>query len=280
MKTRHLLSLALIAAASLQPVPAQTFEAGGVTYEVMRYYSGSVAVTRSNRTYSGSVSIPSSVSHEGRTYSVRAIADRAFKDSYVSSLSLPYSLTDIGTEAFKGCRNLWRLSVPSGVDRLGEGCFEDCTSLSQAEFGYSSGLRSLPDRCFRNCNSLRTVRLPQYITAIGDECFRDCRSLNEVEIPYRVETVGSNAFRACRSLSRITLPQSLRRLGSYCFGACHSLRIVTSESHSPYAIYEATAFRSDGTDLHRQATLRIPRGSLPRYRQANGWREFEKIEEF
>lgn len=277
---KRLLSLAFLAASMLPPVCAQTFEQGGVAYEVMRSYSGSVAVTRGNRAYSGSVNIPSSVSHEGRTYTVRAVADRAFKDSYVSSLTLPYGLSEIGAEAFKGCRSLWRLSVPPGVGRLGAGCFEDCTGLSQADFGYSSSLRELPARCFKGCYSLREVRLPQYITAIGEECFRECRSLTAVEIPYRVETIGSNAFRACRSLAAVTLPADLRRLGGYCFGACYALRTVTAKSTSPYPIYEYTALRGDGTDICRQATLRVPRGSLNNYRQSAGWRDFGKMEEY
>ena len=277
---KRLLSFALLAAIVSLSLCAQTFEQSGLTYEVMRSYSGSVAVTRGSRTYSGSVNIPSRVSYEGRTYSVRVIADRAFKDSYVSSLTLPYCLTEIGAEAFKGCRSLWRLSVPSGVSRLGAGCFEECTGLSQADFGYSSSLRELPARCFKNCNSLRGVRLPQYITAIGDACFQDCRSLVEVRVPDRVETIGNNAFRACRSLRGVTLPATLRRLGGYCFGACYALRTVTCESRNPYSAYEYSALRSDGVDICRQAILRVPRGSLNNYKQSVGWRDFERMEEY
>ena len=278
-KMNRLLSCALLVATAWMPLCAQTFELNGVTYEVMRSYSGSVAVTRGNRTYSGSVNIPSSVSHEGRTYSVRAIADRAFKDSYVSYVTLPYSLAEIGEEAFKGCRGLSRISVSSNVSVLGRGSFEDCTSLREADFYYCS-VRTLPDRCFKNCNSLLGLRMPQYITSIGDACFQDCRSLLEVCVPNRVETIGNSAFRACRSLRAITLPATLRRLGGYCFGACYALRTVTCESRNPYSAYEYTALRSDGTDISRQATLRIPRGSLNYYRQSVGWRDFVKVEEY
>lgn len=278
MKTRRIL-LTFIAFAILLPLCAQTFETGGVTYEVMRSYSGSVAVVRSSRAYSGTINIPTSVSHEGKTYSVREIADRAFKDCYISNITLPYNLARIGAEAFKGCRNLWRVTLPSSLNSLGAGCFEDCTGMGQVDFGYSSNLRELPAHCFKNCNSLRTVSLPGYITAIGDDCFRDCRSLTAIDIPYRVETIGSNAFRACRSMSRVTLPASLRRLGGYCFGACYGLRTIVCQSRAPYAIYESTAFRSDGTDLYRQATLRVPYGAADYYRKTAGWHEFNEIEE-
>ena len=261
---------------------AQTrvFECSGVAYEVMHADGNSVAVVRGSRVYSGSVNIPGSVSHEGRSYSVRAIAEGAFRDSYVSNVSLPYNLAEIGAEAFKGCRSLSRINLPNNVGVIGAGCFEDCTALYTVDVGYSSSLRVLPARCFRNCNSLRELRLPPYITAIGDACFQDCRLLRTISIPCRVETIGSNAFRACRSLNSVTLPAALRKLGSCCFGACYNLRAVVCESRNPYPVYESTALRGDGVNIYRQATLRVPRGLLDNYKQVVGWREFGKMEEF
>lgn len=257
---------------------AQQFEANGITYEVMRNYSGSVAVVRGTKTYSGTINLPSSVSYNGTSYAVRAIAAGAFGDSYISSISFPYSLSEIGADAFKNCRNLWDIKIPTHVERLGAGSFEGCTSLTNVEFGYSN-MRELPSRLFAGCQSLRSVRMPPYITSIGDNCFRDCRSLANISIPNRVEAIGASAFQGCRALSSINLPSQVRRIGSYAFGGCYVLKTITCESRAPYAIYETTAFRGDGTDLYRSAKLCVPRGSLQQYKQTAGWREFQKIEE-
>ncbi len=277
MKTKFLFFLTLLQTLLLFPAIAQRFEVDGITYE-KQSYSSEVAVVRGQRSYSGSIYIPSSVSYQGRSYNVRAIGEGAFKDSYVSSVNLPYSLNVIGDAAFKGCRALWRISIPSNVSRIGQSCFEDCTSLRDVEFSYNN-FRELPYRCFRNCNSLRTIRMPQYITSIGDACFEDCRSLVELVLPSRVETIGRDAFRACRSLREITLPNYLRRMGSYCFGSCYNLRTIISECRNPYNLYESTVFRGDGVNLYNQATLYVPRGSRNSYLRTNGWRDFQKVVE-
>ncbi|MBR6926822.1 MAG: leucine-rich repeat domain-containing protein [Bacteroidaceae bacterium] len=257
---------------------AQSFEVNGITFEPRNSYSSEVAVTRGSRAYSGYVNIPSNVSHNGRNYTVSTIADRTFKDSYLSGLSLPYSISTIGNEAFKGCRGLSRINLPSALRSLGTSCFEDCANLYAVEFGYCD-LRSLPERCFKGCSSLRTIRWPNYITSIGEACFQDCRSLTDVSIPYRVETLGRNAFRGCRSLNHVKLPQYLRRIESYCFGACYSLRKIVCESRNPYAVYDSSAFYSDGTNLFTQATLHVPRGSIRSYQSLIGWRDFKSIHE-
>lgn len=64
-----------------------------VTYESYR-----------SESYSGSVSIPSSITYQGKTYSVTSIGYSAF--AYCSNLTdvdIPNSVTSIGNSAFYGC---------------------------------------------------------------------------------------------------------------------------------------------------------------------------------
>lgn len=65
----------------------------------------SVTVTYTDNYYhSGEVTIPSSVTYSGKTYSVTSIGEEAF--SYcedLTSITIPNSVTSIGWGAFNGC---------------------------------------------------------------------------------------------------------------------------------------------------------------------------------
>ena len=90
----------------------------GVTYRNTNYNS-----------YSGSIVIPSTVTH-GKTYTVTSIGADAFKDcSGLTSISIPEAVTTIGERAFYGCSSLTSITIPEGVTSIGDYAFYGCTSL-------------------------------------------------------------------------------------------------------------------------------------------------------
>ena len=54
--------------------------------------------------YSGSIAIPNNVTYGGREYRVKNIDNRAFDDcSGLTSVTIPNSVTSIGSSAFRDC---------------------------------------------------------------------------------------------------------------------------------------------------------------------------------
>ena len=73
---------------------------------------------------------------------------------------------------------------------------------------------------------MKTVTLPNTITAIKDNAFGYCKSLNEIYIPSSVAYIGNNCFSGCISLKEIQIPPLLTVIEENCFSGCKSLRKV------------------------------------------------------
>ena len=89
-------------------------------------YRGSSYDSYSNE-YTGVVNIPSSVTYDGKTYSVTSIGSYAFYNcSGLTSITIPNSVTSIGNYAFKGCSGLTSITIPNSVTTIGYDAFRGC----------------------------------------------------------------------------------------------------------------------------------------------------------
>lgn len=84
--------------------------------------------------YSGAITIPSSVPHNGIMYTVTAIDDTAFANyspsTGITSISLPNTIDSIGLFSFGGCTNLSTITFPSSVKLIKTRAFRGCTNLA------------------------------------------------------------------------------------------------------------------------------------------------------
>ena len=64
--------------------------------------------------YSGEIIIPNLVEYNGKNYTVTSIGSCAFRESSLTSINIPNSVTRIGEDAFFGCPNLTSIYVPCG----------------------------------------------------------------------------------------------------------------------------------------------------------------------
>lgn len=187
---------------------------------------------------------------------VTTIGTDAFLGLNITSVTIPASVTEIGSNAFAGCTNLtsvnyagdWsNLTIQSGnpavQDAANEQLFDfefilNNTAVIVTRYNGTAADVTIPSRykgkpvtmidpvAFYNNSAVTSVTIPDSVTAIPDYAFGFCSQLTNISIPNSVTFIGFSAFNSCTSLKSITLPSSLSTIQSYAFYNCGNLKTI------------------------------------------------------
>ena len=138
-------------------------------------------------------------------YGVTSIGDCAFQYCSFTSITIPNSVTSIGTYAFHDCTSPTSITIPNSV-----------TSIGYCAFGL--------------CRRLTSITIPNSVTSIESEAFYGCSGLTSVTIPNSVTNIGSEAFSDCSALTSITIPNSVTSIGERAFDGCSRLPLLLSQT--------------------------------------------------
>ena len=107
-------------------------------------------VTYEGEKYRGKVVIPSSITVEGKEYTVTSIGRNAFYHcSGLTSVTIPNSVTSIGNWAFQYCSDLTSVTIPNSVTSIGNWAFQYCSGLTSVTIPNS--VTSIENCTFNNC---------------------------------------------------------------------------------------------------------------------------------
>jgi len=139
-------------------------------------------------------------------------------------------VTAIGNAAFDGCAAITKITLPDSIESIDDFAFRRCTSLES--INYPMSLREVSDQysglggIFEGCEMLKSITVPEGITAIPDYAFKSCEYLENVTLPSTLKSIGTDAFTGCTSLKAVDLPEGLSAIGQECFSDCVSLTEV------------------------------------------------------
>lgn len=153
----------------------------------------------------------------------------------ITSVVVQSGVTIIGKYSFFQFTNIQSVSLPAGLQTIGEAAFRGITNTNFTSVTIPSSVTTFGNNAFDGCNKLTSVTLPASLTnnGAGRYVFKGCTSLTSVTIPDGVESIGMNYFQNCTSLASITIPASVKNIGASAFDGCSSLTTVTING-SPY----------------------------------------------
>ena len=221
---KKLLSIILLLLAGLQFAQAQTYDFSAVApsgqtlfYTIDTVTNTTVSVVGFDNTQPmGNLTIPSTVTYGGNTYSVSSIGIMAFYGCKgLTSVTIPNSVTSIGRAAFQACEDLTSVTMPNSITSIEPSTFSHCSSLTSVTIPNS--VTSIGLGAFGFCTSLASLTIPSSVTSIGIEAFYRCTSLASLTIPSSVTSIGARAFGFCTSLASLTIPSSVTSIGESAF---------------------------------------------------------------
>jgi hypothetical protein len=113
--------------------------------------------------------------------------------SISTSITIPNSVTSIGTNAFRNCDKLVSVTLPTNPSfiTIGQSAFQACDVL--ASITIPNSVTSILTNAFFGCTHLASVTLSSTLTSIGNTAFKSC-PLTSITIPNSVTSIGTNAF--------------------------------------------------------------------------------------
>lgn len=94
-----------------------------------------------------------------------------------SILPIDGRLTEIGSDAFRGCEELQFLEIPAGIRKIGWGAFKGCVKLQSLKI--PSGITTI-DSCIADCTDLRLLEIPATVTKFYFHSFVGRLNLKEI----------------------------------------------------------------------------------------------------
>lgn len=186
---------------------------------------------------------------------VTTIGTDAFLGLNITSVTIPDSVTEIGSNAFAGCTNLTSVTYGGDWSKLtiqsGNPAVEDAVNAQLFDFEFipnntavivkkyngtaadvtiPSHYKGKPvtmiDHAAFHDSAVTSVTIPDSVTSIPDYAFAFCSQLTNISIPNSVTFIGFSAFNSCTSLKSITLPSSLSTIQSSAFYNCGNLETI------------------------------------------------------
>ena len=250
----------------------------------------------------GELVIPAEVEHDGVTYTVVAIGDRAFSGcNEITSITIPSTVTEIGAYAFYQCTGIKdEVTIGEEIVRIGRSAFYGCSGIAVVHFNavkcegmggtrstiafggcraltridFGPSVTRIPDYAFVGMDALNMEwMLPEALEYVGEYAFAYCDGIRgALKLPAGVVHIGANAFAQCHNITQIELPLRLKQVDQRAFYQCVGVKEVNVKTIEPPTLgLEAFA------GLKTNVVYNVPCISIERYKASTSWKRIRNL---
>lgn len=213
----------------------------------------------------------------GSTY--QFVGAEAFMGCPLTTISLNQNgaMKTLNDRAFYRCKQLTNVTIPASVTSIGTGVFADCTSLNaitvvngnQKYCGINGVLYTMSKDVLIQWPAALTVgssidssctigAADCPVRVIGDKAFEGCIYLNKITDMYQtVNTIGEQAFMNCSGLYEVKIPPTVTTIGKQAFYGCAPGLVIKCDKASA----AETFARNNGITTSVTCTVRFYDGS-------------------
>ena len=164
------------------------------------------------------------------------IKEEAFKGYYLTSITIPESVTSIGSNAFYDCDKLVEVINKSPYITVTKGSNSNgylgyyALSVSNCDDSYISKVSTDSNGFVTYINDNKillnyvgantNITIPSDITEIYKDAFYENKNITSVTIGNSVTSIGYEAFYNCDNLTSVTIPNSVTSIGYNAFSGC------------------------------------------------------------
>lgn len=142
------------------------------------------------------------------------------------------NLKTIDYYGFYKCTSLKEISLPDTLSSIGSHCFQGCSSLESVKL--PDGLKCVEYCAFKDCSSLKYIEIPDSVKELSSGAFVRCTSLEYIKTPLNLGYIADYCFYECSSLKSIYLPESFGQGGYHIFEGTSNLTVYCYSSQSQY----------------------------------------------
>lgn len=246
----------------------QRFEVDGIFYNITNGEARTVEVSfKGNHPdefedeyMGGEIVIPQTVVYKGRTFRVTAFAGQAFKNPYISKVTIPEGIEVIADSAFISCNQNGVITIPKSVRKIGVSAFfpmlyvdglvvdadnpwydsrGGCNAIIETATNtliagcnntvIPEGVERIVQNAFVGAKDLKRLTLPSTLKEIGEAAFVHS-GIVEIDIPYGMTRLERYTFQYCENLQKINLPQTLVSIGHAAISHCALKEIIIPDA--------------------------------------------------
>lgn len=150
----------------------------------------------------------------------------------ITSITLPATLTSIGTDAFRACTGITEITLPDTLTSIGITSFYGCTGLLKINTGAATTLTSIGQEAFRNCTHITEITIPDSVETIGTSVFNGCTGIVNATIGAGITVIPVNAFAGCTGLTKVIIGKNVSTIELSAFQTCTGLKEIVVDAEN------------------------------------------------